>query len=167
VDRAHEQIAHPRPVRRLIEECVLAVQNRLLQSAFGDVVVEGRPAVEETTLVLSSAAADKRSPCQTRSLALSYAPQIESPSIRAVHLATAAVLPMVFNPRLLHSLMGDECCGHFRECCLDRFLVSRHRRLMDAGCDVLMPLAAPIGTGHGPAIHALSVSCVKVRHKFS
>jgi hypothetical protein len=38
MDQAHEQIAHPRPVRRLIEERVLAVQNRLLQSAFGDVM---------------------------------------------------------------------------------------------------------------------------------
>jgi hypothetical protein len=35
---AHEEIAHPRTVRRFIEECVLPVQNRLLQSAFGDVM---------------------------------------------------------------------------------------------------------------------------------
>ena len=37
--------------------------------------------------------------------------------------------PLLFNPGLLHPLMSDECCGHFGECCLDRFLVLRQ-------CDV-------------------------------
>ena len=39
VDQTHKEIAHPRPVHRFIEECVFAMQNRLLQRSFGDVVV--------------------------------------------------------------------------------------------------------------------------------
>jgi hypothetical protein len=38
VDKAHKEVAHTRPVHRLIEERVLAMQNRLLQRSFGDIM---------------------------------------------------------------------------------------------------------------------------------
>ena len=42
VDQAHEEIAHPRPVHRLIEERVLTVQDRFLQCPLDDIVIERR-----------------------------------------------------------------------------------------------------------------------------
>jgi hypothetical protein len=38
VDQAHKQIADPGAVQRLVEKRVLAVQNRLLQRPFDDVM---------------------------------------------------------------------------------------------------------------------------------
>ena len=38
MDQAHEEIAHPRPVRRLIEEGILPVKNRLLQCPLNDIM---------------------------------------------------------------------------------------------------------------------------------
>jgi thiazole synthase len=40
------------------------------------------------------------------------------------------------------------------------------RRLMDAGCEVLMPWAAPIGTAKGLATLALYGNCVNARLTF-
>ena len=50
VDQAHKEVAHPRPVHRLVEERVFAMQNRLLQGAFGDVVVEGRACLPQNSV---------------------------------------------------------------------------------------------------------------------
>jgi hypothetical protein len=41
VDQAHEQITDPGTIQRLIEECVLAVQNGFLQGTFHDVMPIG------------------------------------------------------------------------------------------------------------------------------
>ena len=40
VNQAHEEIAHPSPVHRLVKECVLSVKNRFLQGTFDYVVVQ-------------------------------------------------------------------------------------------------------------------------------
>jgi hypothetical protein len=40
VDQTHEEIAHPCPVQRLIEERILTMQNSFLQCSCDDVVVE-------------------------------------------------------------------------------------------------------------------------------
>ena len=42
MDQAHEEIARPRPVHRLIEERISAIQNSFLQRTFADVVIERR-----------------------------------------------------------------------------------------------------------------------------
>jgi hypothetical protein len=38
VDQAHEEIAYPRSVHRLVEERILAMQDSFLQHSFGDVM---------------------------------------------------------------------------------------------------------------------------------
>jgi hypothetical protein len=38
VDETHIEIAHSSAVQRLVEECILAIQNRFLQSPLDDVM---------------------------------------------------------------------------------------------------------------------------------
>jgi hypothetical protein len=47
VDQTHEQIADSGAVQRLVKECVFAIQNRLFQSTFHDVVIDRRACLPE------------------------------------------------------------------------------------------------------------------------
>jgi len=47
MNQTHEQIARVRSIQRLIEERIPAIQNRFLQSALDDVVVDGRTSLRE------------------------------------------------------------------------------------------------------------------------
>ena len=63
VNQAHEEIAHPRSVHRLIEECVLPMQNRFLQCPLDDVmpraglcrVSPGRPSIHQLPRMIDAA----------------------------------------------------------------------------------------------------------------
>src|SRR5580658_10255414 len=47
VDQAHEEIARPRSIHRLVEERILTMEDGFLQHSFGNVVVEGRPCLPQ------------------------------------------------------------------------------------------------------------------------
>jgi len=56
VDQAHEQVAHPRPPTRLVEQGVLAMENGLLQGPLAEIIVQRRPGHAEETASASPSA---------------------------------------------------------------------------------------------------------------
>ena len=50
MDEAHEQIGHVRAFQRLVEQRVLAIQNRFLQTALKALLSRGAPALERNSV---------------------------------------------------------------------------------------------------------------------
>src|SRR5580658_8629598 len=66
-------------------------------------------------------------PVRIESIELSVDPTLISHIGQAFALRQNSNQALLFYPGFVNPLMCNECVGHFGECRLDRFLVSRHR----------------------------------------
>src|SRR5690349_9170051 len=92
MDQAHAQIADSGAVQRLVEECVFAIQNRLFQGTFHDIVID-RCACLPGASASASDSVNTRSLCPARNSAPSCAPPTAPPSIHAALSFAARYVP--------------------------------------------------------------------------